>query len=106
MPEANILDPVYDPASEPQPINTAVSNTYTTTVNHGGEEWASDSLNSHTHDAMELTMNRGSLSIPNTILVNNISTSTTAPLSVDSALSITMDINTPSLTMIYIIRAY
>ena len=106
MPEANILDPVYDPASEPQPINTAVSDTYTTTVNHSGEEWASDSLNSHTHDAMELTMNRGSLSIPNTILVNNISTSTTAPLSVESALSITMDINTPSLTMIYIIRAY
>ena len=106
MPETNILDPVYDPASESQPINRAVSNTFTTTLNHNAEQWADDALRSHTHDAMELTMNRGSLSLPSTILVNDISTSTTAPLSVDTALSIAMNINTPSLTMIYIIRAY
>lgn len=106
MPETNILDPVYDPASENQPINRAVSNTFTTTLNHNAEQWADDALRSHTHDAMELTMNRGSLSLPSTILVNDISTSTTSPLSVDTALSIAMNINTPSLTIIYIIRAY
>lgn len=106
MPSGYIQDMVYDPASENQPINTSVTNTYTTTLNHNAEEWADNALRSHTHDAMELTMNRGSLSIPNTILVNNISTNTTTPLNVDTALTITMDINTPSLTMIYIIRAY
>lgn len=106
MPNSNIADMVYDPTSESQPINTAVTNTFTTTLNHNAEQWADSALRSHTHDAMELTMNRGSLSIPSTILVNNISTNTTNALSVDTALSVTMNINTPSLTMIYIIRAY
>ena len=65
-----------------------------------------DGLKSHNHDAMEVTMARGSLSVPSTILVNDISTGTTAPLSVDTALSVQINNNTPSLTMLYIIRAF
>ena len=107
MPLTDIQDEIYDPAlGELQPINTAVTNTYTTTLNHDGEGWASDTLNSHTHDAMEVSMARGSLSIPSTILVNDIATGTTAPLSVATALSVQINPNTPSLTTMYIIRAY
>lgn len=107
MPAANIEDVPYDPgAGEKQPINTAVTDTYNTTLNHNGEGWADDALKSHNHDAMEVTMTRGSLSVPSTILVNDVSTGTTAPLSVDTALSVQINNNTPSLTMLYIIRAF
>ena len=107
MPQTTIDDVPYDPgAGEKQPINTAVTDTYNTTLNHNGEAWADDALKSHNHDAMEVTMARGSLSIPSTILVNDISTGTTAPLSVDTALSVQINNNTPSLTMLYIIRAF
>ena len=107
MPATNIDDVSYDAAGgEQQPINTAVTDTYNTTLNHNAEMWADDQLRSHNHDAMEVTMGRGSLSIPSTILVNDISTGTTAPLSVDTALSVQINNNTPSLTMLYIIRAF
>ena len=107
MPATNIEDVPYDPGSgEKQPINTAVTDTYSSTLNHNSERWSDDGLKSHNHDAMEVTMARGSLSVPSTILVNNISTGTTAPLSVDTALSVQINNNTPSLTMLYIIRAF
>ena len=107
MPQTFIQDTSYDAASgEKQPINSAVTDTYTSTLNHNGERWSDESLKSHTHDAMELTMIRGSMSVPSTILVNDISTGTTAPLSVDTALSVQINNNTPSLTMLYIIRAF
>ena len=107
MPLTDIQDTIYDPSlGELQPINTAVTDTYTTTLNHLGEGWGSNDLKSHTHDAMEVSMSRGSLSIPSTILVNDIATGTTAPLSVATALSVQINPNTPSLTMMYIIRAF
>ena len=68
--------------------------------------WGSNYLKSHTHDSLEVSMSRGSLSIPSTILVNDIATGTTAPLSVATALSVQINPNTPSLTMMYIIRAF
>jgi hypothetical protein len=55
---------------------------------------------------MEVTMNRGSLALPTTVLVNNVSTGTTVPVSVDTALTIAVNPNTPSLTIMYIIRAF
>jgi len=107
MPLNDIQDEIYDPSlGEMQPINSAVTDTYMTTLNHRGENWGSNDLRSHTHDAMEVTMVRGSLSVPSTILVNDISTGTSAPLSVETALSVQINPNTPSLTMMYIIRAY
>ena len=107
MPATNIEDVSYDAVGgEKQPINTAVTDTYTTTLNHNGEQWADDALKSHGHNAMEVNMARGSLSVPSTILINDISTGTTAPLSVDTALSVQINNNTPSLTMLYIIRAF
>ena len=41
-----------------------------------------------------------------TILINNVNTGSAAPLDVDDALNITMNINTPSLTTIYIMRVF
>lgn len=107
MPSSYVSDPIYDVAAgDKQPINLAVNNTYATTLNHAFDRWLDSGLRSHTHDAMEVTMSRGSLSIPTNVLVNNVSTGTTIPLSVDTALNITMNPNTPSLTMMYIIRAF
>lgn len=80
--------------------------TYPVTQNHSNEEWASTGLRAHTHDAMEVTMTRGGLGIPQTLLVNNVSTGSAAPVSVDTAINIAVNPNTPSLTMIYIMRAY
>jgi len=106
MPASNIADMVYDPAQEKQPINPNVTNTFATTLNHPNEEWASTGLKSHDHDAMELTMNKGGLGITTTLLVNDVSTGTTSPLSIETALSVAINPNTPSLTMIYIMRAF
>jgi len=82
---------------------------YPTTVNHVTEEWASINLRGHNHEAFEITMTRGSLPDAETeisLLVNNVSTGSAAPVSVDRALNITVNPDTPSLTMIYIMRAY
>lgn len=107
MPATYVNDPVYNAAAgDPQPVNTAVTNTFATTLNHEAERWLDTTLRSHNHDPMEITMTRGSLAIPTTILVNNVSTGTTVPVSVPTALNITMNPNTPSLTMLYIIRAF
>ena len=109
-----IEDMVYDPATQSQPINTngpfapAVNtgNTFTTTLNHDAERFASAALRSHRHDAMEISMTKGSLGISTTTLVNNVSTGTTSPVSVDSAMTVTINPNTPSQTMIYMMRAW
>ncbi len=114
MGEDYIEDMVYDPAATPQPINTNgpfapevnTGTTYTTTLNHDAERFADGALRSHRHDAMEVSMTKGSLGISTTTLVNNVSTGTTAPVSVDSAMTVTINPNTPSQTMIYMMRAW
>ena len=100
MPQAYINDPIT-PVGEPQQVNGAVSNTFSTTLDHTGDRWLDSSLRSHTHDAMELTMTRGSLAIPTTILVNDVSTGTTTPVNVDTALTIAVNPNSPSATIMY-----
>ena len=108
-----IEDMVYDPATQTQPVNTNgpfdpatnTGNTYSTTLNHEAERWADLSLQSHKHEAMEVTMGKG-LKIPGTILVNDIQTGTTDPFNIASALTVNVNSNTPSITMIYIMRAF
>ena len=99
MPLTNIADTVDDS------INTAVTDTYTTTLNHNEELWSSNLLRSHTHDAFEITMGTG-LRLPDSMQINNISTGSAIPVDVDTALTIQMNPNTPSLTIMYIIRAF
>ncbi len=89
-------DPTYDPDA---------FRTYPTTKNHNAEEWASTALRAHTHDPIDIEMTRG-VRMSSSILVNNVSTSSATPLSVQDALNIAMNVNTPSLTTIYIMRAF
>ena len=85
-------------------VPETVGNTFSTTLNHPQETWAGE-LRSHNHDAMEVSMGSG-LSIPATLLVNNVSTGTTNPTTQETALTVAVNPNTPSLTMMYIMRAF
>ncbi|MBA63359.1 MAG: hypothetical protein CMJ76_13460 [Planctomycetaceae bacterium] len=87
-------DPNYDPDTY---------TTYPTTKPHNAEEWADPALGGHTHEPMTVEMTRG-VRMPNTILVNNVSTNTAVPVSIPDALNISMNVNTPSLTTIFIMR--
>ena len=79
---------------------------YPTTLNHNADAWNSESLASHNHFTIDLAMTRGQMRIPGTILINNMTTGTIAPVSVDKALSVQINANTPSVTTLIIMRAY
>ena len=51
-------------------------------------------------------MTDGQMNIPSTILINNMTTGNIQPINVDRALSVQINPNTPSLVVLYIIRAY
>ena len=98
-------------------INQAagVSQTYPTTLNHTKEEMTgNDSINSHNHYSFEVVMNAGYVRPPTIVPVDNIqvqSNLTGSPTNVGvqnipSALNINVDVKTPALSMMYLIRAY
>ena len=98
-------------------INQAagVSQTYPTTLNHTKEEMTgNDSINSHNHYSFEIVMNAGYVRPPTIVPVDNIqvqSNLTGSPTNVGvqnipSALNINVDVKTPALSMMYLIRAY
>ncbi len=102
--------PVARGGGQGLPTNTSTYDpmtfkTYPMTLNHEAEEWASSLLRGHTHDPYTIEMVRG-VRLRDTILVNNVNTGSATPLDVDDALNITMNINTPSLTTIYIMRVF
>lgn len=80
--------------------------TYPVTLNHNADRWNSESLASHNHFSIDIAMNRGQMRVPGTILINNMTTGTVAPVSVDRALSVEVNPNTPSLTTLIIMRVY
>ena len=51
-------------------------------------------------------MTLGQMNLPNTILINNMTTGNLEPIDVDRGLSVQVNPNTPSLVVLYIIRAY
>lgn len=79
---------------------------YPVTLNHNNDAWNSVSLTSHNHFTVDVSMERGQMRIPGTLLINNMTTGTIAPVSVDKALSVQINPNTPSLTTLIIMRAY
>ena len=105
MPNSYVEDEPVNAEGKQVP-NPNVTNTYTTCLNHEAERFADAGLRSHKHDSMEISMTKGSLGIPTTLLVNNVSTGTTVPVDIDTALSVNVNANTPSQTMIYIMRAF
>ena len=79
---------------------------YPVTLNHQADVWNSESFGSHNHFTIDVSMNKGQMRVPSTVLINNMTTGTIAPVSVDKALSVQVNPNTPSLTTLIIMRAY
>lgn len=79
---------------------------YPTTLNHNTDAWNSTALASHNHFTIDISMTLGQMRVPGTILLNNMTTGTIAPVSVDKALSVQINPNTPSLTTLIIMRAF
>ena len=80
--------------------------TYATTLSHNQESYASSGMASHNHATIDLEMNIGGLGISSTILYNDVGTGSVTPINVDRAINISVNTNTPSQTVLYIIKAY
>ena len=86
--------------------NGDVNQTYPTNLSHIGEDFTDATLASHNHFSFDITMNIGGLRIPPNIAVNNVQSYTVNVQDIPDALNILMDNQTPSQTVIMIIRAY
>ena len=96
--------------------SNGTSQTYPTTLNHNQENMtgSGNAINSHNHYSFEVVMNAGFVKPPSIVPVDDIqiqSTLTGQPTNVGvqnipSALNINVDIKTPALSMMYLIRAY
>ena len=80
--------------------------TYATTLSHNQESYNTSGMASHNHATIDLEMKRGGLGISSTILYNNVGTGSVTPINVDRAINISVNTNTPSQTVLYIIKAY
>jgi hypothetical protein len=80
--------------------------TYATTLQHNQESYNSAGMSSHNHATIDLEMNKGGLGLSSTILYNNVGTGSVTPINVDRAINISINANTPSQTITYIIKVY
>ena len=80
--------------------------TFPTNLSHAAQDSTDKSLTTHSHFSFDLSMNMGGLKIPPNIAVNNVQSYTVNVSDIPDALNILMDNNTPSQTVIMIIRAY
>ena len=90
----------------PNYYNGDVGTTYPTNLSHGGQDFTDQTVGSHNHFSFDLTMNKGGLRVPPNIAVNNVQSYTVNVSDIPNALNILMDNQTPSQTVIMIIRAY
>ena len=100
--------PTTDPADYYNTVPEEVGRDfpYPTTLSHNGDAFTSNSLGSHNHFTIDIAMTKGQMNLPNTILINNMTTGNIQPIDVDRGLSVQINPNTPSLVTLYIIRAY
>ena len=101
-----IFPPPLEVFGRPNYLNGDVSTTYPTTLSHRGEDFTDQTVASHNHFSFDVSMNRGGLRIPPNIAVNNVQSYTVNVSDIPDALNILMDNNTPSQTVLMIIRAY
>ena len=110
VPESRRGSGVTPPATDPNDYYGAVGAgrdyPYPTTLNHNGDAFTANSLGSHNHFTIDLSMTKGQMNLPSTILINNMTTGNIEPIDVDRGLSVQINPNTPSLVVLYIIRAY
>jgi hypothetical protein len=90
----------------PNYYNGDVGSTYPTNLSHIGQDFTDQTLASHNHFSFDVSMNIGGLRIPPNIAVNNVQSYTVNVSDIPDALNILMDNQTPSQTVIMIIRAY
>ena len=90
----------------PNYYNGDVGSTYPTNLSHIGQDFTDQTVASHNHFSFDVSMNIGGLRIPPNIAVNNVQSYTVNVSDIPDALNILMDNQTPSQTVIMIIRAY
>ena len=90
----------------PNYYNGDAGTTYPTNLSHIGQDFTDQTVASHNHFSFDISMNRGGLRIPPNIAVNNVQSYTVNVQDIPNALNILMDNQTPSQTVIMIIRAY
>ena len=90
----------------PNYYNGDVGTTYPTNLSHIGQDFTDQTLASHNHFSFDVSMNIGGLRIPPNIAVNNVQSYTVNVSDIPDALNILMDNQTPSQTVLMIIRAY
>ena len=98
--------PTMDEAKYQGAVGAGRDFPYPTTLNHPGDAFTSNQLGSHNHFTIDISMTQGQMNLPNTLLINNMTTGNIQPIDVDRGLSVQINPNTPSLVVLYIIRAY
>jgi len=81
---------------------------YGTTLMTDVVNFTNSQLVGHEHTSQTLTVSSGNVASKETVRINTISTGTITPVNVDNqeVLTITANVNTPSIQMVYIIKAY
>ena len=87
-------------------LNGDQTTTYPTNISHSGEDFTEGTLAPHNHFSFDISMTGAGLRPPSNIAINNVQSYTVNVTNIDSALNIVMDNNTPSQTVIMIIRAF
>ena len=101
-----VFPPPTSVFGRPNYANGDVSTTYPTNLSHLGEDFTDSLVGSHNHFSFDVSMNIGGLRIPPNIAVNNVQSYTVNVQDIPDALNILMDNQTPSQTIVMIIRAY
>lgn len=81
---------------------------YGTTLMTDIVNFTNPQLIGHEHSTQSLSVNSANVASKETVRINTISTGTITPVNVDNqeVLTITANVNTPSIQMVYIIKAY
>ena len=101
-----VFPPPTSVFGRPNYANGDVSTTYPTNLSHLGEDFTDSLVGSHNHFSFDVSMNIGGLRVPPNIAVNNVQSYTVNVQDIPDALNILMDNQTPSQTIVMIIRAY
>ncbi|CAR63410.1 putative short tail fibre [Synechococcus phage S-RSM4] len=98
--------PIQSLLGRPNYIGGDDTTTFPTNLSHAAENFTEANLANHNHFSFDITMNKSGLRAPQNLAINNIQSYTVNVSDIEKALNIVMDNNTPSQTIIMIIRAY
>ncbi len=107
-PVKNYLLPTDDTIEESNSGNVGGRFGYPVTLNHNESNFVGRATG-HTHESLDFSITTGSMRAPNTININTIATGNVSPINQSNVGVATIrvdNIDTPSLSIIHIIRAY